>query len=252
MTSRTPISSFGWSKGRRPRSKKLLVLSDDLNFADDVAIEVIEFLGRHPPLGVVACADLLDFVPCHELGIDVEASDIPHAGIADIPLGGDFDRVGFVCDGVEDGLLREARWPCGESVGYEKSVLFRAGGAKKGDGRAGVLSITQPSQHEGEDLVQDEDDEGQTKKDQREDGNCVVALAQRTCSGRAKDGIVADRLNRNGGDSVADRANRAIGELAAIFTFPRFNRHHFFRFVRLFAPHHLIVNHFLVGCLLLA
>jgi hypothetical protein len=46
-------------------------------------------------------------------------------------------------------------------------VLFGAGGAKKSDRRSGVHSIIQPSQHEDDDLIQDEDDEGQAKNDHR-------------------------------------------------------------------------------------
>lgn len=97
------VFSYCWDQSYGLR---LAILPNDLNFTDDIVVQLFQFFGGNPPFSVVGTPNFLDLIVVHKRFFDAEPSDIANPTRFDIPLGGNRDRVLLVCDWVKDGLLR--------------------------------------------------------------------------------------------------------------------------------------------------
>jgi hypothetical protein len=69
---------------------------NDLDPADDVSVELVEFPGRYPQFEDGPSACLLDRIPAQELGLDFEPGDEAGAVVLDVPVPRDLDGVVLV------------------------------------------------------------------------------------------------------------------------------------------------------------
>ncbi|MBT2410778.1 hypothetical protein J7I94_09425 [Streptomyces sp. ISL-12] len=86
-------------------------LVHQLDLANDVSVELVEFLGRYSQLEDRPSACLLNRVPAQEIGLDVKAGDKTGAVVLDVPVPRDLDGVLLVEDRVKDRLFRQPRRP---------------------------------------------------------------------------------------------------------------------------------------------
>ena len=87
------------------------MLGDDLDESDDVRVELLQLLSRHPQLDVLTASDLLRLVSGGEVGADAEAGDVADVAgrlVLGVPVARYLRRVLLVEDRVEDGLPLQA------------------------------------------------------------------------------------------------------------------------------------------------
>ena len=110
---------------------------EDLDLADDVAVELVKFLGWDPVLGVLRTADDLDLVPIEEVGPHLEARHVPNRRVIVlcVPITSNLSRVRLVEDRIEDWLLREARWKRAKTSGSDQVELELTNRTKESGGR---------------------------------------------------------------------------------------------------------------------
>src|SRR3954466_2801052 len=80
-----------------------------LDQADNLPVELVQFLGRHPELQRLGAAALPDGIAVKELGGQAEAGDVPGAsgrGVLRVPVAGNLDCVRLGQHRVKDRLVR--------------------------------------------------------------------------------------------------------------------------------------------------
>src|SRR5436190_19884187 len=88
-----------------------LELCNHFDGPDDLAVELVQLLGRNPVLDVDRPAYLLGLELREVCGVDAEARNVPPiacARIVRVPVSSDLLRVLLIQDGIEDGLFRKS------------------------------------------------------------------------------------------------------------------------------------------------
>src|SRR5205823_1620277 len=120
------------------------VLSDHLDGPDNVAVELIKFVGRYPIFFMHVAAHAVDLVASEALLAYLEPRHEPAAArraVLRVPLAGDLCRVLLIEDGIEDRLPGQSRRPGPIATLGNELQFFRSGRTIERDGGNHLLSL---------------------------------------------------------------------------------------------------------------
>src|SRR5579862_3075774 len=98
----------GGSKSR-PQSAEFC---NHLDWADDVLVELREFLSRNPKFRMDSGADLLHGIAPCEFCANVKPSHKTGSALSHVPVASYLGRVFLAHNRIEDRLVRQTRWKC--------------------------------------------------------------------------------------------------------------------------------------------
>ncbi len=79
--------------------------SDHFNLADNVAVELINFIRRNPVFPVNAAADGMDLIAGKKIGPHLKARDITGVAFVCVPITSNLDGIIFIEDGIKYWLV---------------------------------------------------------------------------------------------------------------------------------------------------